>query len=91
MDVYWVSVGGRDPVVEIDAAAGRVRLLHMKDREPGPEPRDAPAGEGILPFPAIVEAARSAGVEWYIAEQDEPRDPLHDVARAFRYLESLAV
>ena len=91
MDVYWVAVGGRDPVVEIDAAAGRVRLLHMKDRATGPEPHDVPVGEGILPFPEIVEAARSAGVEWYIAEQDEPRDPLHDVARAFRYLESLAV
>jgi sugar phosphate isomerase/epimerase len=91
MDVYWVAVGGRDPVVEIDAAAGRLRLLHMKDRATGPEPHDAPAGEGILPFPAIVEAARSAGVEWYIAEQDEPGDPLQDIARAFRYLESLAV
>ena len=91
LDVYWVSVGGRDPVVEIDATAGRVRLLHMKDRAPGPEPHDEPAGEGILPFPAIVEAARSAGVEWYIAEQDEPRDPIHDIARAYRYLESLAV
>ena len=91
LDVYWVSVGGRDPVVEIDATAGRVRLLHMKDRAPGPEPHDEPAGEGILPFPAIVEAARSAGVEWYIAEQDEPRDPLNDIARAYRYLDSLAV
>ncbi len=91
LDVYWVAVGGRDPVAEIDAAAGRVRLLHMKDRAPGPEPHDAPAGEGILPFPAIVEAARAAGVEWYIAEQDEPRDPLADIARAFRYLQSLAV
>ena len=91
LDVYWVAVGGRDPVAEIDAAAGRVRLLHMKDLAPGPEPRDEPAGEGTLPFPAIVEAARSAGVEWYIAEQDEPRDALDDVGRAYRYLESLAV
>jgi sugar phosphate isomerase/epimerase len=91
MDVYWVAVGDRDPGTEIDAAAGRVRLLHMKDRYPGREPHDAPAGEGILPFPAIVEAGRSAGVEWYIAEQDEPRDPLNDIAAAFRYLDSLAV
>jgi sugar phosphate isomerase/epimerase len=90
LDVYWAAVGGRDPVAEIRAAADRVRLLHMKDRAPGPEPRDAPAGEGTLPFPEIVEAARAAGVEWYIAEQDEPREPLEDIASAFRYLESLA-
>ena len=91
LDVYWAAVGGRDPVTEIESTAGRVRLLHMKDRAPGPEPHDLPAGEGILPFPEIVREARSAGVEWYIAEQDEPHEPLGDIARAFRYLESLAV
>ena len=69
LDVYWVAVGGRDPVAEIRATADRVRLLHMKDRAPGPEPHDAPAGEGTLPFPEIIEAARAAGVEWYIVEQ----------------------
>jgi sugar phosphate isomerase/epimerase len=90
LDVYWLAVGGRDPVAEIRATAGRVRLLHMKDLAVGSEPRDAPAGEGTLPFPEIVEEARAAGVEWYIVEQDEPREPLDDVARAFRYLESLA-
>jgi sugar phosphate isomerase/epimerase len=91
LDVYWASVGGRDPVAEIRASARRIGLVHMKDRAPGPEPRDAPAGEGILPFPEIIEEARAAGVEWYVVEQDEPRDPLDDTARALRYLESLAL
>jgi sugar phosphate isomerase/epimerase len=91
LDVFWAAVGGRDPVAEIRATADRVRLLHMKDRAPGRETRDAPAGEGNLSFPAIVEAARAAGVEWYIVEQDEPKEPLEDIASAFRYLESLAV
>lgn len=91
LDVYWAAVGGRDPAAEIRATAGRVRLLHMKDRAAGPEPRDAPAGEGTLPFPDIIRAGRAAGVEWYIVEQDEPRDPLDDATRSLRYLESLAV
>ena len=73
-----------------DQPADRVRLLHMKDRAGGAEPHDVPPGEGTLPFRAIVEAGRSAGVEWYIVEQDEPKDPLEDVARGLRYLESLA-
>jgi sugar phosphate isomerase/epimerase len=90
LDVYWVAVGGRDPATEIRAAASRVRLLHMKDRAASEEPHDAPAGEGILPFPAIIEAARAAGVEWYIVEQDEPHEPLTDIATALRYLESAA-
>lgn len=90
LDVYWAAVGGRDPVAEIRATSDRVRLLHMKDRAAGQEVHDAAAGEGTLPFPGIVEAARAAGVEWYIAEQDEPGDAIADIGRAFRYLESLA-
>ena len=90
LDIYWAAVGGRDPVAEIRATADRVRLLHMKDRAPGPDPHDAPVGEGILAFPAIVEAARAAGVEWYVVEQDVPRAPLDDIARSLHYLESLA-
>ena len=62
LDVFWAAVGGRDPVTEIGAIADRVRLLHMKDRAPGAALRDAPVGQGNLPFPAIVEAARAAGV-----------------------------
>jgi sugar phosphate isomerase/epimerase len=90
LDVYWASVGGRDPVAEIRATADRVRLLHMKDRASGPEPRDTPAGEGTLAFPQIVEAGRAAGVEWYVVELDDPREPLTDIAIAGRYLASLA-
>jgi sugar phosphate isomerase/epimerase len=90
LDVYWAAVGGRDPVAEIRATADRVRMLHMKDRTPGPEPRDAPPGGGTLPFPAIVDAARTAGVEWYIVEQDEPDDPLANITDGLHFLESLA-
>ncbi len=90
LDVYWAAVGGRDPVTEIGASTGRVRLLHMKDMAPGAEPHDAPAGRGTLPFPEIVEAARSARVDWYVVEQDEPGDVLDDIGRAFRYLNGLA-
>lgn len=90
IDVHWAAVGGLDPVAEIERLGGRVRLLHMKDRTAGPEPRDAPPGEGSIPFPAIVEAGRAAGVEWYIVEQDEPHDPLRDVARGRAYLAGLA-
>jgi len=90
IDVYWAAGGGRDPAELIGHATGRVRTLHMKDRGPGPAFADAPAGEGTLDFPAIVEAGRSAGVEWYIAEQDDATAPLEDIATALRYLRRLA-
>ena len=90
LDVYWAAVAGRDPLAVLRAHPDRIRLLHMKDMSEGVEPHDAPAGHGTLPFPDLVEAARSAGVDWYIVEQDEPDDPLADIERAFSYLEGLA-
>jgi sugar phosphate isomerase/epimerase len=94
LDVYWAAVGGRDPVAEIAANPGRVRLLHMKDMadgdEPGRQPRDAPVGEGILPIADLVAAARSSGVEWFVVEQDEPADALADIGRSYASLTALA-
>jgi len=90
LDVYWAAVGGRDPVAEIRANPGRIRLLHMKDRAAGDEPHDAPVGDGVLPIPDLVEAARSSGVEWFVVEQDEPANPLVDIGRSLGYLTGLA-
>ena len=56
----------------------------MKDRGGGAEPHDAPAGYGTLPFPDIIEAARSAGVDWFVVEQDEPDDPLRDIEQCIQ-------
>jgi sugar phosphate isomerase/epimerase len=90
LDVYWVSIAGASPVAEIERLGSRIRLLHMKDRAAGAEPHDAPVGQGVLPFPAIVEAGRRAGVDWYIVEQDDAADPWSDIAIAQRHLRSLA-
>jgi sugar phosphate isomerase/epimerase len=90
IDVYWAAGGGQDPAELIRSVPGRVKTLHMKDRRRGPSFADAPAGQGTLDFPAIVDAGREAGVEWYIAEQDDAESPLEDIATAFRYLSSLA-
>ena len=45
---------------------------------------------GTLDMAAIVRGGRDAGVEWYIAEQDEPSDALNDIATARQNLEALA-
>jgi sugar phosphate isomerase/epimerase len=92
IDVFWAAVGGRDPAVLIEEHRDRVRLLHMKDLEAdaGPEPRDAPPGSGVLRWDGIVAAARAAGVEWYVVEQDVPGDPLADVTQGLTFLRGLA-
>jgi len=90
IDVYWAAVAGRNPVTLIRETGGRVRTLHMKDLIAKPQPHDAPAGDGELDFPAIIAAGREVGIEWYIAEQDDPQSPIDDIGRAHLYLASLA-
>ena len=91
IDLYWLGVTGRDPVEFIDRFAGRAPLLHMKDLAAGGSNDDAVIGEGTMPWPAIVEASRRAGTEWYIVEQDNPSpaDPLADVERSLHNLKRL--
>ncbi|MEO5952173.1 MAG: sugar phosphate isomerase/epimerase, partial [Chloroflexia bacterium] len=59
--------------------SGRIPLVHVKDMEAGHERRDAPVGEGIIPWQEILPACAAAGTEWYVVEQHHPRDPMRDV------------
>jgi len=70
VDVYWVKHGGVDPAVFIAKYADRCKLIHMKDMTNTTPPTFAPVGTGILDMKAIVAAAKKAGAEWYIVEQD---------------------
>jgi len=90
VDVYWAAIGGRDPVAVIRNAAERVRLLHMKDVAAGPERGDVTPGDGTLPWPEIVAAGTAAGTEWYVVEEDNPRDAFAEIARGFDFLRGLA-
>lgn len=91
LDVYWASIGGRDPVELIRGAGGRVRLLHMKDVSSGPDRRDVTPGDGILAWPEIVDAGTERAVEWYVVEEDNPRDAIAEIARGRDFLRGLAV
>lgn len=90
IDVYWATIGRRDPVEVIRSAGDRVRLLHMKDVSAGPEHGDVTPGDGTLPWPEIVAAGTSAGVEWYVVEEDNPKDAIAEIARGLDFLRGLA-
>jgi sugar phosphate isomerase/epimerase len=52
----------------------------------------AEVGEGNLNWPAILEACRQAGVEWYIVEQDTcQRDPLESLRISLRNLQAMGL
>jgi sugar phosphate isomerase/epimerase len=87
IDVGWVEYTGTSAVETINSLKGRVPLLHMKELSEDKEIPDPPFGEGIVDWPPVIAAARAAGTEWYIAEQDRPTDPLADATTSLRNLE----
>jgi sugar phosphate isomerase/epimerase len=90
LDLYWVKYAGTDPETVLRDVADRVSLVHLKDMAPDNTLSDLPVGEGTLPWPTLLEAADAAGAEWFIAEQDNPRDALQDVRTSLIHLHDLA-
>ena len=90
LDLYWIKYAGTDPESVLKDVTNRVSLIHLKDMSPDDTLSDLPVGEGTLPWNTLLQAADAAGVEWYIAEQDNPRDPLEDVKSSLQYLHRLA-
>lgn len=101
LDVFWAEMAGLDPVKLLHRLSGRVPLMHLKDRNVSApnefdEQKVAPSafaevGTGTLDVPAILDAARDAGVRHIFVEQDHtPGDPLVSLRRSHDYLAALA-
>jgi sugar phosphate isomerase/epimerase len=99
LDVFWVSVPGKDPVELLRTYSGRVPLVHLKDKaaetpriynESVPPESFREAGSGSLDFAAILRAGEQAGVQHYFVEQDHTSgDPVDSLRQSYRYLRSL--
>lgn len=98
VDVFWVKVGGVEPVDLIRRLKGRVSQLHLKDLKDGLElptfggvPDDAfqELGDGVIPMEPIIEAASEAGVKHCHVEQDQSPDPIASIRQSMEYLRNL--
>ena len=98
LDVFWVVVGGKDPVERLGALKGRVSQVHLKDLKAGvtlPEfgklSEDAfkELGQGIIPMEPIIVASAAAGVAHAHVEQDQSPDPIASIATSIAYLRGL--
>ncbi len=88
-DVYWAAFAGVDPASIFARIHGRATYVHAKDMEVIlPEvggratPFYAPVGEGNLDWDSIIPAARAAGTEFWIVEQDAARRDMFDCLRS---------
>ncbi|MDV9041088.1 sugar phosphate isomerase/epimerase [Stenotrophomonas sp. RAC2] len=96
LDLAWVARAGLDPAVMLEKFHGHVFAVHAKDNAPKGQAEDeggfAAVGQGVLDWSAILPAAAAAGVQWYIVEHDQPRDPAKVIQAGADYLrEHLAV
>ena len=98
VDVFWVQVGGADPVKQIQQLKGRVSQLHLKDLKKGfatpnfaKVPKDAfeEIGDGQVDIEAVIEAATGVGVAHCHVEQDQSPNALESIVKSFNQLKAM--
>jgi sugar phosphate isomerase/epimerase len=82
LDCGWMTVGGQDPAAYFKKYPDRYRLFHAKDfvalkpssnsLDPSMHPAITEVGSGKIDWPALVAAAKSAGVQYYYVDHDPP-------------------
>lgn len=98
MDIFWIVHPGKDPVKLLKKYSGRWELMHLKDMRKGtatgmltgssPVTNDVALGKGQIDLPAILEAAKKAGVKWYFIEDESPSSE-QQIPVSLKYLEQV--
>lgn len=91
IDVYWVTIGGENPVEFINRHLDRGGYYHFKD---GEKTANGPAfielGQGAVDLPGAREALMQGPVEWIICEQDRTvKEPEESIRESFAYLKHI--
>ena len=73
LDLGWIWYAGADPLVQLELSRGRCPLVHVKDYSSRQGRHDVPVGDGLVGYDRIVPAAVTAGADWLVVEQDEPK------------------
>ncbi len=98
MDIFWVVFPNQDPVKLFEKYGKRWELVHLKDMKKetvtGPltggtdVKNDAALGAGKMDLPAILRAAKKAGVKWYFIEDESPWSETQ-IPQSLRFLEQV--
>jgi len=98
MDIFWIVFPGQDPVKLLEKYGNRWELAHLKDMRKGTQTgslsggtdvkNDAALGAGLMDLPAILRAAKKAGVKWYFIEDESPWSE-QQIPQSLRFLEQV--
>ena len=99
VDVFWVAIGGRDPLKTMRSLKGRVSQVHLKDLQKGiktnfdegkvPHEAFQELGDGIIDMKAVLKVAKEIGVEQCHVEQDQSPDPIKSIAQSMKHLHAI--
>jgi sugar phosphate isomerase/epimerase len=95
LDLFWVKLGGIEPLELMKKLSGRISQLHLKDVKADVKMPEfgsvAPdvfqeLGDGIIAWEPVLAAAAAAGVKHCHVEQDQSPDALASVKQSISYL-----
>lgn len=99
LDVFWVAIGGWDPLATLKNLKGRVAQVHLKDLLKGSKtehdeskvPFDAfkEVGEGSIDMKQVIAIASDIGVDLCHVEQDQSPAPLKSIEMSVQHLQNL--
>jgi sugar phosphate isomerase/epimerase len=81
LDILWAFFPGQDPAVLLKKYGRRFKLMHLKDLRKGvvgnfsggtPVENDVALGTGQIDIPAVLKAAKKAGIAHYYIEDESP-------------------
>jgi sugar phosphate isomerase/epimerase len=97
LDILWAQFPGADPAALLTKFGHRFRLMHLKDLRKGvvgdfggktDTQNDVALGKGQVDLPAVLRAAREAGVDHYYIEDESPNIAVQ-VPQSIAYLKKL--
>jgi len=96
VDAFWVSMAGINAADFIREHAGRVELVHLKDRAKGtpihydiatvPNDTYRELGSGDLPLRDILDAISTTNARHIFVEQDFSKDPIASLRQSYAFL-----
>ena len=98
LDILWAHLPGANPAQLLEKYGSRFKLMHLKDLRRGVTgdfsgktavENDVALGTGQLDLPAILKAAKRAGVQHYYIEDESP-NTVTQVPQTLAYLKSFA-
>jgi sugar phosphate isomerase/epimerase len=98
VDVFWIQLGGKDPVEMIRRLKGRVSQLHLKDLHKSvtapmyvgiPQKAFEELGDGVIDMEPIINVAKEADVKMCHVEQDHSPHPIKSIQQSMDYLRTL--